>query len=143
MQTLTKEQIEEIQNDPTATMYDVEYDEVERVISAEELSGTIEVIRGIYTSIRASHPEKTDEEIRAEIMDRSEAARKMGSEVNGFKPSHPRLFKMVTSRATKDKDYHTLAYCLYLRGKVETGEMEEDASRMELFKRLAEEDESV
>ena len=140
LKTFTKEEIETIKQDPNSTMYDVEYDEVERIVPSNELSTTIKIIRNIYKNVRTSNPDKSDEDIRREIMERSDEAKKMGAGTGGFKPSHPRLFKMVTSRESTEDEYNNLAYCLHLRERVERGEMDEEESRMELFKRLANED---
>ena len=134
---LTDERIEELKKDPSNTFYDVKYDKPARILPVAEVKQVLGVIRNLYTTLRADHPNWDDDKIRDQIKEKSLAAKRMATKVNGEPATHPRLFLLVTSHDSTEEDFQTLNYMLHLREMEEKGNLKEEESRAHLFQHLA------
>lgn len=134
---LTDEKIEELKRDPQNTFYDVKYDTPARILPVAEVKQVLGVIRNLYTTLRADHPAWDDDKIRDQIKEKSLAAKRMSTKVNGEPATHPRLFLLVTSHDSTEEDFQTLNYMLHLREMEEKGDLKEEESRAHLFQHLS------
>ncbi len=138
LEQLTDEKIAELKKDPANTFFDVKYETPKRILPIKEVKGALGIIRNLYTTLRAENPALDDDALRNDIKKKSSVAKNMAERDSDDNPAtHPKLFQLVTSRSTSDKEFQTLAYCLHLRECEENGQMDANESRAELYKYLS------
>ena len=124
----TDQEIENIRKkDPDARIMKVVYDDVERVLTMEEVKNTLTTIRGLFEGYRKETPEATDDAIRDLICEKSAAAKSMREK------THPKLFLAVTSRETSEDQFSMISFNIHLREQVEKGVMTEEDSVAALY----------
>ena len=121
-QILTPQQIDAIRSDPQATVMDVQYNEVERVMTMRELKPILASIRSHYLELRTQYPEETDENIR----DRIDGLITQGKQLR--ETSHPRIYNIITDRSSTDQDLETIATLIRIRAEVDDGTITEEES---------------
>ncbi len=122
------EEIEHIRkNDPNATIMKVVYDEVEEIMPMTKVKNALVIIRGMFENLRKEFPEKSDDDIRDDIQQKSTVAKKMASH------THPKLFRMMTNRESSEDDFNMVMFNIHLREQVEKGQVTDEEAVSTLY----------
>lgn len=125
------EEIERIRkNDPNAQIMKVVYDEVEEIMSMIKVKNALTIIRGMFENLRKEFPEKSDDDIRTIIRQKSTVAEKMASH------THPKMFLLMTNRESTEDDFNMLMFNIHLREQVEKGQITDEEAVAMLYSHM-------
>jgi len=119
---LNQQQLQKLAQDEKNRVYTYTYDRPEKVMGADECRNRIREIRERYLTYRQEHPDWDDDKIRHYICSEKYIWR-------DFAKSHNLNFINSTSRDTDEEKMKYQYYMLYIRKKVEAGEITEEQSR--------------
>ena len=107
-------------------VYDVEYDEVERVLPMSEVRVRCQQTIDGAKALRASHP---DPEVERLLKEGS-------AELLSFSKTHPQYFSKLVDRNTPARVIDNMFMMIDVRARIESGELDEDMALSAMQERL-------